>query len=266
VAGFRSLEQRTGTRLADLAAEHEGKQITFADTQARPTPVITSPEWSGSEAGGRRYSAFVINVERSKPWHTLSGRMHFFLDHDWMAELGEQLPVYRPPLDMHRLFGEPVIGTRDEVGVAVRYLTPHSKWSIHSEYQDNLFMLSLSRGGPTIWMSPADAASIGVSDNDWIEAVNRNGVIVARAVVSYRMPEGTVYMYHAQERVIDVPIAETSKKRGGIHNSGTRLLIKPSHLIGGYAQLSYAFNYLGPTGNQRDEVTVIRRRSQEVQY
>ena len=59
---------------------------------------------------------------------------------------------------------------------------------------------------------------------------------------------------------------ETSGKRGGIHNSLTRLLIKPSHLIGGYAQLSFAFNYLGPTGNQRDEVTVIRRRSQEVKY
>jgi nitrate reductase alpha subunit len=266
VAGFEALERRTGTKLADLAAEQEGKQITFADTQARPTAVITSPEWSGSEAGGRRYSAFVINVERSKPWHTLTGRMHFFLDHDWMAELGEQLPVFRPPLDMHRLFGEPRVGSIGELGIAVRYLTPHSKWSIHSEYQDNLFMLSLSRGGPTIWMSPADAAAISVADNDWIEAVNRNGVIVARAVVSQKMPDGTVYMYHAQERVVDVPIAETSGKRGGIHNSGTRLLLKPTHLIGGYAQLSYAFNYLGPTGNQRDEVTVIRRRDQKVEY
>jgi nitrate reductase alpha subunit len=266
VNGFENLEKRTGTRLADLAAEHEGKQITFADTQARPTPVITSPEWSGSEAAGRRYSAFVINVERSKPWHTLTGRMHFFLDHDWMAEVGEQLPVFRPPLDMHQLFGEPPIGDVGELGVAVRYLTPHSNWSIHSEYQDNLIMLSLSRGGPTIWMSPADAGKVGVADNDWIEAVNRNGVIVARAIVSHRMPEGTVYMYHAQERVVDVPLAQTSGKRGGIHNSGTRLLIKPSHLIGGYAQLSYAFNYLGPTGNQRDEVTVIRRRSQQVTY
>ena len=42
-------------------------------------------------------------------------------------------------------------------------------------------------------------------DNDWIEAVNRNGVVVARAIVSHRMPEGTVYMYHAQDRLIDVP-------------------------------------------------------------
>ncbi|WP_200941998.1 nitrate reductase subunit alpha [Angustibacter sp. Root456] len=264
--GFETLEKRTGVQLADLAAEHEGKQITFADTQSRPTPVITSPEWSGSESGGRRYSPFTINVERLKPWHTLTGRMHFYLDHDWMAELGEQLPVYRPPLNMAALFGEPEIGETGELGVTVRYLTPHNKWSIHSEYQDNLFMLSLSRGGQTIWMSAQDAAKVGVSDNDWIEAVNRNGVVVARAIVSHRMPEGTVYMHHAQDRLIDVPISETSGKRGGIHNSLTRLLIKPSHLIGGYAQLAFAFNYLGPTGNQRDEVTVIRRRSQEVQY
>jgi nitrate reductase alpha subunit len=265
-AGFRNVEKRTGVRLADLAAEHEGKQITFADTQSRPVPVITSPEWSGSEHGGRRYSPFTINTERLKPWHTLTGRQHFFLDHDWMQEAGEALPVFRPPLDMHRLFGEPRLGRNGELEITLRYLTPHSKWSIHSEYQDNLIMLTLSRGGPTMWMSETDAAKIGVRDNDWIEAVNRNGVVVCRAVVTHKMPEGTVYMYHAQERVIDVPKAEVNGRRGGIHNSLTRLLVKPTHLIGGYAQLSFAFNYLGPTGNQRDEVTVIRRRSQEVQY
>jgi nitrate reductase / nitrite oxidoreductase, alpha subunit len=264
--GFRTLEARTGQPMADLAAEHEGKQITFADTQARPVPVITSPEWSGSETGGRRYSPFTINVERLKPWHTLTGRQHFYLDHDWMTELGEGLPVFRPPLNMTALFGEPEVGETGELGLTVRYLTPHNKWSIHSEYQDNLFMLSLSRGGQVIWMSKEDAVKIGVHDNDWIEAVNRNGVVVARAIVSHRMPEGTVYMHHAQDRLIDVPISETSKKRGGIHNSLTRLLIKPTHLVGGYAQLSFAFNYLGPTGNQRDEVTIIRRRAQEVQY
>ena len=104
-AGFTVLEQRTGRPLADLASDHEGQQITFADTQSRPQPVITSHEWSGSEHGGRRYSPFTINVERLKPWHTLTGRQHFFLDHDWMAELGEWLPAYRPPLNMNRLFG-----------------------------------------------------------------------------------------------------------------------------------------------------------------
>ncbi|MDO8732595.1 MAG: nitrate reductase subunit alpha [Actinomycetota bacterium] len=264
VQGFRALEERTGQPLADLALEEEGKRITFPDTQSRPVPVITSPEWSGSEHGGRRYTAFCINVERLKPWHTLTGRQHFFLDHDWMSEIGENMPTFRPPLNLHRLDGNQHTGAGKEV--TVRYLTPHSKWSIHSEYQDNLFMLSLSRGGPEIWMSPQDAGAIGVKDNEWIEAYNRNGVVVARAIVSHRMPEGTVYMYHAKDRTIDVPKAETSGLRGGIHNSLTRLMIKPTHIVGGYAQLSFAFNYLGPTGNQRDEITVIRRRSQEVDY
>jgi nitrate reductase alpha subunit len=273
--GFRQLEERTGQKLAHLASDNEGRRFTFKDVQGAPVPVLTSPEWSGSEHGGRRYSAFTINVEHLKPWHTLTGRQHFYLDHDWMIELGEQLPIYRPPLDMHRLFDDSVVGSTKATGaqgskgraeVAVRYLTPHSKWSIHSEYQDNLLMLSLSRGGPTIWMSPQDADKIGVRDNEWIESYNRNGVVVARAIVSHRMPEGTVYMYHAKDRTINVPVAETSGLRGGTNNSLTRILLKPSHLIGGYAQLSFAFNYLGPTGNQRDEVTVIRRRSQEVEY
>ena len=264
--GFRTLEKRTGTHLHDLAAEHEGKQITFADTQAAPVPVITSPEWSGSESGGRRYSPFTINIERDKPFHTLTGRQQFYLDHDWMVDMGEALPVFRPPLDMTRLFGEAAIGEQNALGVSVRYLTPHNKWSIHSEYQDNLFMLSLSRGGQTIWMSDRDADKVGIRDNDWIEAVNRNGVVAARAVVSHRMPEGTVYMHHAQDRLIDVPLTETHQKRGGIHNSLTRILMKPSHIIGGYAQLSYFFNYIGPTGNNRDEVTMIRKRTAPVEY
>ncbi|MFD7163335.1 nitrate reductase subunit alpha [Streptomyces violascens] len=282
--GFETLEKKTGQHMAHLAAEAEGKRITFADTQARPVPVITSPEWSGSESGGRRYTAFTVNTEHLKPWHTLTGRQHFFLDHDWIHEVGEALPVYKPPLNMHHLYGEPELGSIEEVQteglrnkggggrraggkqVAVRYLTPHNKWAIHSQYQDNLYMMTLGRGGQTIWMSPRDAESIGVRDNDWIEAVNRNGVVTARAIVSHKMPAGTVYMNHAQERTVGVPKTEKTGKRGGIHNSLTRIMLKPTHLVGGYAQLTWAFNYLGPTGNQRDEVTVIRRRDQKVEY
>lgn len=266
VQGFRTLEERVGKKLVDLAEGSEEKRITFADTQVQPVPVITSPEWSGSETGGRRYAPFTVNIERLKPFHTLTGRMHFYLDHDWMQDVGEALPIYRPPLDMHRLFGEPRLGADGGKQVTVRYLTPHSKWSIHSEYQDNLLMLSLSRGGPTVWMSPQDAGSIDVADNDWVECVNDNGVLVGRAIVSHRMPEGVVYVHHAQERTIDVPKSEATGRRGGIHNSVTRLLVKPTHLIGGYAQLSYTFNYLGPTGNQRDMVSTVRKRSQEVTY
>ncbi|WP_084316881.1 nitrate reductase subunit alpha [Actinospica robiniae] len=266
MTGWRVLEERTGVRLADLAEERAGDRISFADTQIQPRAVITSPEWSGSETGGRRYSAFVVNVERKKPWHTLTGRMHFFLDHDWIAEYGEFLPTYRPPLDYARHYGPQGLDEPGRPEITVRYLTPHSKWSIHSEYQDNLHMLRLFRGGPVIWMSPADAAAIGVGDNDWIEAFNRNGVVAARAVVTHRMPQGTVYMHHAMDRHLMTPKSEVSGWHGGGDNSLTRLVVKPTHMIGGYGQFSYAFNYYGPTGNQRDEVTVIRRRAQDVEF
>lgn len=269
--GFHALEARTGTKMADLASGDEEKRISFADAQKQPRSVITSPEWSGSEHGGRRYSAFVQNLERLKPWHTLTGRPQFYVDHDWMIDMGEALPIFRPPLDVAALYGERAPGYRGTSAegaaeVAVRYLTPHNKWAIHSQYYDNYYMLTLGRGGQTVWMSPQDAAKIGVRDNEWIEAYNRNGIVVARAIVSHRIPEGTVFMHHAQERTMGTPVSERSTKRGGIHNSLTRIAIKPTHLAGGYAQFSYAFNYYGPTGNQRDEVTLIRRRSQEVQF
>jgi nitrate reductase alpha subunit len=257
--GFRRLAERTGADLAGLA--RKGRRIIFSYAQAGPVHVATSPEWSGEESYDRRYAPFTVNVEHGKPWHTLTGRMHFFLDHEWIHEYGEALPVYRPPLDLSALLGEAEAGSG-----TLRFLTPHSKWSLSSEYHDNLLMLSLSRGGPTIWMSVEDAARIGVADNDWVEAVNRNGVVVARAVVSHRMPRGTVYMHHAPDRLVDVPKSAVTGRRGGIHNALTTVRIKPTHLIGGHAQLSYGFNYLGPTGNQRDEITTIRRRSQEVRY
>jgi nitrate reductase alpha subunit len=264
--GFRALERTTGVELADLAGPREGDRITFADTQVQPRTVITSPEWSGIEAHGRRYAPFTVNVERLKPWHTLSGRQHLYVDHEWLLELGEGLPVFKPPLDYRRHYGDQATHEPGRLEVTLRYLTPHSKWSIHSEYQDNLHMLTLFRGGPVIWLSQEDAAAIEVRDNDWIEAFNRNGVIACRAVVTHRLPRGVCIMYHAKDRHVNVPLTELHGNRGGMDNSLTRIVWKPTHLVGGYAQLSYAFNYYGPTGSQRDELTVIRRRQSEVRF
>jgi nitrate reductase alpha subunit len=262
--GFTTLERRVGRPLADLVEGERDTHIRWADAQARPQQTLTSPEWSGDESAGRTYSAFTINVERAKPWHTLTGRISFFLDHDWMAEYGEQLPTFRPPLNMPEHYPE-----LDQLGadsLVLRYLTPHSKWSIHSEYQDDLLMLTLHRGGPCMWLSVPDAERIGVADNDWVEAWNRNGVVACRAVVTPRMPEGTCFVYHAKDRHVQNPLTQRTKRPGGTDNSLTRVLLKPTHMIGGYAQLSYGFNYYGCTGIQRDEVTVVRKRTTEVTY
>ena len=67
-------------------------------------------------------------------------------------------------------------------------------------------------------------------------------------------------MYHAQEKIVNVPGSEITGARGGIHNSVTRTVLKPTHMIGGYAQLSYDFNYYGTVGSNRDEFVVRRKR------
>ncbi len=264
VEGFRELEKRTGMRLADLAEDREDDRITLEQVRVQPRKVITSPEWSGIESRTRRYSPFTVNVDRDVPWRTLTGRQHFYLDHDWMLDFGEGLPAYRPPLATAR-HSEGALDP-GEAEVLLKWISPHSKWSIHSEFQDNLRMLELFRGGPVVWLSPEDAERIGVADNDWVECVNRNGVIACRAVVSHRIPAGSAFMYHSQDRHVNVPISETSGTRGGTDNSVTRIMIKPTHMIGGYAQLSWGFNYYGAIGSQRDALTLVRRRRSEVTY
>ncbi len=103
------------------------------------------------------------------------------------------------------------------------------------------------------------AAKIDCEDNDWIELFNTNGAIAARVVVSQRVPEGMVMMYHAQEKIINTPISQVTGLRGGIHNSVTRTVVKPTHMIGGYAQLAYGFNYYGTVGSNRDEFVVVHK-------
>ncbi|MGM7684127.1 nitrate reductase subunit alpha [Cytobacillus sp. Hm23] len=252
------MEKKTGQQLKDLAIERAEEHISFDEITAQPQKVISSPVFSGTETGNRRYSPFTTNVERLIPWRTLTGRQHFYLDHETILEFGEELPTFKAPLRKLAFLDQdhrPNHGNEIEL----RYLTPHFKWSYHSTYGDTLPMLTLFRGGPHVWLNHEDANNAGINDNDWLEMYNRNGVVVARAVTSHRLPRGVAYMYHVQDRTINVPGSPTTKLRGGTFNSPTRIHIKPTQMIGGYAQLSYGFNYYGPTGNQRDEMVMIRR-------
>ncbi|WP_127591812.1 nitrate reductase subunit alpha [Paenibacillus lautus] len=256
---WESAEQDTGVQLKDISADRAAERITFQSITAQPREVIPTPVFSGSNKMGRRYSPFTTNIERLVPFRTLTGRQHFYIDHEIFLQFGEALPVYKPTLPP-MVFGprdKQITGGKDTL--VLRYLTPHGKWNIHSTYQDNLHMLTLFRGGPTVWINNDDAAAHDIQDNDWLEVYNRNGVVTARAVVSHRMPKGTMYMYHAQDKHINVPGSEITKDRGGSHNAPTRIHVKPTQMVGGYAQLSYGFNYYGPIGNQRDVYVAVRK-------
>ncbi|MDD3992539.1 MAG: nitrate reductase subunit alpha [Desulfobacteraceae bacterium] len=258
VKSWKVLEKRTGMPLRHLSTPRQGERFRFDDLTVQPRKIITSPIWSGIESETRRYSPFVINIEQKVPFRTLTGRAQFYQDHPWMRDFGEHLPLYRPPLEAHA-FASTRLAREPGKEIVLNYLTPHSKWSIHSTYSDTLTMLTLFRGGEAIWLNDEDAGKIAVRDNDWVECFNVNGVVMAKAVVSPRIPPGKAFMYHAQERLINTPGARRTGKRGGTHNSVTRILVKPTHMIGGYAHLSYGFNYYGPIGAQRDEMIVVRK-------
>ena len=256
---WESLGRITGRDHRHLARAKEHEKIRFRDLQSQPRKIISSPTWSGLEDEHVSYNAGYTNVHELIPWRTLTGRQQFYQDHEWMRDFGESLCVYKPPVNTKTI--EPVINEhgKGRKQIVLNWITPHQKWGIHSTYSENLLMLTLNRGGPVVWISEIDAQKIDVADNDWIELYNSNGAICARAVVSQRVPEGMSMMYHAQEKIVNTPGSETTGQRGGIHNSVTRAVVKPTHMIGGYAQLAYGFNYYGTVGSNRDEFVVVQK-------
>lgn len=259
---FEAEEHKTGLKLTDLAEGTRAARITFDDIVAQPRRFLTTPTWSAVVNHGRAYAPFTLNVERLIPWRTLTGRQHFYLDHEGYLAWGEHLPTYKPRPD-HTMLDETQHTLAEKVsglpGKMLNLITPHGKWSIHSTFSENNRMMTLSRGGYPVWLNDKDAAELQIADNDWVEVYNDNGVFVQRAIVSARIPSGTVFIYHATERTVGIPISPLRGRRAGMNNSLTRARLKPVLMSGGYAQFTYAFNYWGPTGVNRDTFVFVHR-------
>ncbi len=264
---FKEHEKRVGLPLADLGEGNQGATTTFEDIQRQPRRILTSPCWSGIINDGRAYSPFCMSIERLVPWRTLTGRQHFYLDHEGYLAFGEHLPTYKPKMDP-LLYGDFVKTQEGEANsVMLNYLTPHGKWHIHSTYYDNHRMLTLSRGIEPFWISPQDAEKIGIVDNDWVEVYNDHGVVVTRSVVSARIPQGVCIWYHSPERTISIPKSPLrGGRRAGGHNSLTRTRLKPVLMMGGYGQFTFHMNYWGPTGVNRDTHVMVRKLQGEPEF
>jgi nitrate reductase / nitrite oxidoreductase, alpha subunit len=159
VKAWEALGKNTGRDHTHLARPKEHEAIRFRDVQAQPRKIISSPIWSGLESEEVCYNAGYTNVHELIPWRTLTGRQQLYQDHPWMLAFGEALCLYRPPVDLraHRCWRQ----AERQPEMALNFITPHQKWGIHSTYTDNLIMLTLSRGGPIVWLSEVDAAKAG---------------------------------------------------------------------------------------------------------
>ncbi|MBI2303864.1 MAG: nitrate reductase subunit alpha [Chloroflexi bacterium] len=273
--GFKSLEKKVGRNLTHVIEGHRELSYNYDALCSQPRRVHTSPHWFGIDEPGRTYSPWSLNIETLLPFRTLTGRIDNYLDHEVYRELGEALPIYKPPIDTT------LTGLLDPKGLepnskVFRFLTPHGKWTIHSTFWDNLWMQRLFRGGQVVWINPQDAGEIGVQDNDWLEAYSQMGIIVARAAVSHQVPRGSAIMYHMSERNLNIPFSKLAQEkgasdwRGGNNNAPTRIQMNPSYMVGGYAQCTYYINYWGPSPAERDMVIAIRKmpleKGEKVRY
>lgn len=266
IRAYKAEQEHVGLPLIDLAEEFKGVSFTYNDLLSQPRRLLNSPIWSGLMNKGRAYSPYCYNVEKLVPWRTLTGRQHFYLDHPGYIAFGEHLPAYKPLPEPSR-YRDIVKSRQNGRTLMLNYLTPHGKWHIHSTYFDNHRMLTLSRGCEPCWINDKDAEEAGIFDNDWVEIFNDNGVMVTRAAVSARIPRGVCIVYHSPERTISVPKAPVRLgRRAGGHNSLTRTRLKPTLMMGGYAQFTYGFNYWGPTGVNRDTHVLVRKMEGKPQW
>ncbi len=264
VRAYQNMEKKTGLKLADLGEGSKDVRINYADLQAQPRRYNNSPLWSGLMTGGRAYAAYTYNVERLVPWRTLTGRQHFYLDHEMYIAYGEHLPTYKPS-PKPEVYGDLKETLKEGKAKVLNCLTPHGKWKIHSTYGDTLRMKTLSRGCEPCWLSEQDADELGIRDNDWVEVYNDHGVYCTRACVSSRIPRGVCIVYHVPERTVGIPKSQVrGNKRAGGHNSFSRVHLKPNLLCGGYGQFSYHFNYWGPIASNRETHVTVKKMDKVV--
>lgn len=261
---FASKSVKTGIDHTHLSAGNRSVRMTFQDLCTQPRRALTTPFWTGITNDGRTYSSYSQNVEELIPWRTLTGRQSLYLDHEAYVAFGEHLPTYKPRAELVSL-GDLEKSVDGSGAMKLNYLTPHGKWHIHSTFGDTLRMKTLSRGIEPVWVNDKDADLAGIEDNDWVEVYNDHGVVCTRACVSARIPRGLCFIYHAPERTLSVPKSqERGNRRAGGHNSLTRVRLKPLFLIGGYAQFTYAFNYWGPQGVNRDTYVLVKKMTKVV--
>jgi DMSO reductase family type II enzyme molybdopterin subunit len=172
------------------------------------------------------------SVNEKKPYHTLTGRQQFYIDHDWFLQEGEALPTHRAPLA--------------NKGYPLRFLQGHARHGIHTMWRDDPLLISLQRGEPDIYVNPDDAAIRGVADADIIRVFNSSGSFVAMAHISAAIQPGMTYMYHGWD-----PMMFRGRQNFGAVIS-TAGLIKPTSVAGGQGHVNFRLFMFEPNATFQD--------------
>lgn len=142
----------------------------------------TSPLYSD-----KPYNSNEDHLYKHKPLHTISGRQTFYVDHELYIKMGA----------MTNTGMEGIRPQRKEYPYVL--MTPHARWSIHSNYKTSRTLLRLQRGVPAIALNRAVAKSKGIEDGDTIRVFNNIGEFFAMAKLSSSSPADGLVMEHGWE-------------------------------------------------------------------
>ena len=154
-----------------------GGFLQLNEKAAKSSPLYADRPFNSNEDHLYKFHAF----------ETLSGRQTFYVDHDLYIQMGAQtntgMQGIRPDVKSH-----PYV-----------LMTPHARWSIHSNYKASRTLLRLQRGKPYVQINRDVAKIKGIDDGDEVRVFNQLGEFYAMAKVSSSCPPDGLVMEHGWE-------------------------------------------------------------------
>ena len=173
------------------------------------------------------YRPFTVNVSEKKPYKTLTGRLQFYVDHDWFQRFGATVP--KPQ------YGGGVLGPKKYPFVRN---SPHTRWGVHSFARTSEWLLRQQRGTPDVRMNPKAMAAKGIKDGDTVRIFNSSGEFFAMAKAWPALPENMLFTEHGWEQY--------QYKNMTHYNMVSAELINPLEMVGGYGHIKYASGGYNP--------------------
>jgi len=143
---------------------------------------ITALEFAGDPVPGEPWVPLTLHTDKKEPWTTLTGRIHFYIDHDWFIELDEAFVRHKDSIKAGGNYPIHLGGG-------------HGRHSIHTTWSDNAVILQLQRGEPLMWMSRKDADVRGIADGDQVEVSNDVGDFQIQVCTSAAVRPGQAIIY-----------------------------------------------------------------------
>jgi len=112
--------------------------------------------------------------------------MEFYKEEASFRQAAESLPVYKNAYS-HL--------STDDLHFPLTFMTPHSKWRVHSTHANNPWLRNVNRK-PVVEISPKDALRRHIKDGDLVEVYNAYGSFQLWARVTETIRPGALSVDH----------------------------------------------------------------------